>query len=263
MATRRGFIPGYIGSPPVVHTGPTEAERLANIQAIGERERRLQEQKAAIEEAKLKAQAASEAARKAAAFSLHQSQTNAAWNMMLAKAANAAKKPTISLEEETPLGKVKRTLTADQFEHEKALKDYASKLDALNAERAKSAGAFFPWSGGRQVSAIDKDIAALEPPQDLISGPADMGYPAAQSQPAQLINTQSPVRFNGTTSMTGPGFAPVQSRGFIGTPGGENAFVDPKDDILAEEADVPEDLVAPTAKAKKRLKYNPETGDFE
>ncbi len=200
MATHRGFIPGYIGSPPVTPSrqpAQTEAERLANIAAIGERNRRLQEQRAELEAAKIKAQAAAEAAKRAAAFSLHQSQTNAAWNAMLAKQAQASKKPTISLEEDTPLGKVKRSLTPAEYEHALAVKDYTSKLDLLNSERTTQQGRVFP--GGRQVAEIDRDIAALNPPADLLSGSSDLvSRPAVAAPAAAPVIQPTPMGIIGT-----------------------------------------------------------------
>ncbi len=188
---------------------------MASIAAIGERNQKLQEQRAELERAKLKAQAAAAKAQREAQQGLLQTRTNAAWNEMLAKQAQASKKPTISLEEDTPLGKVKRSLTPAEYEHALAVKDYTSKLDLLNSERTTQQGRVFP--GGRQVAEIDRDIAALNPPADLLSGSSDLVTRPSAPEPVAL-ETRSPATFNGITSMTGPGWAPPRPTGIIGTP---------------------------------------------
>lgn len=220
-----------------------EASRQSDIRARTDAARALAAQRAEADAAKLKVQQASEAAKQLANFNALTTRTNAEWNMLKAKQSAKDKSPTIEIEQDTPLGKIKRKVTEDQLNRIQFDADKKSKLDALTAEREVQSNKYFP--GGRQVSTIDKEIEALKaekPPELLASN--DLVNQAAQEPPQPI--QQHPLSFNGATSWTGPGFAPVQGRGFIGTPGGQNSFVGEPLDVSPQAAPqaAPPDLLA-------------------
>ncbi len=197
MAPYRGFIPGYNGSPPVTPYRPpaqTEAERLASIAAIGERNRRLQEQRAELE--------------RDAQQILLQTRTNAAWNELTAKTAAKNKPQNVRVTTKEGDDTTTRYLTPAQAAAEKAAKN-APKIAELLAKKAdmvknieagdKHYGLFNMWSRPNRVAELDSKLAALQPPPDLLSGPSDLVSPPVVAPPVVAPAVQpTPMGIIGT-----------------------------------------------------------------
>jgi len=235
-----------------------EQARQADIKARADAAQAVAMQRAESEAAKLKAQQAAEAAKQAANFNALTTRTNAEWNMLKAKQAAKDKAPTIDFEQDTPLGKVKRKVTEDQLAKIQFEADKKNRLDALAAEREVQWNRYFP--GGRQVSAIDKEINDIkaEKPPEILGGNDLVSQDATPTAPAPI--QQHPLSFSGATSWTGPGFAPVESKGFIGTPGGANSFIGNPLDVSQAPSPPITDAAPPDLLASQG--FSPAIGDL-
>lgn len=255
--------------------------RQAEIAAMAERDRAALEQKDQIEKARREAAVISQQAKEAAAFNALTTKTNSDWNLHMAKQREAAGRPTIEIQEKVPgmTLPVTRKVTADEFQKIKT----QAQIDALTKERSglsPKPSLLNPlgWFGlahgdSARIGEIDKKLEALnQPPADLLQS-NDMIQPGVVAAPAP------------------------KPRGFIGTPGGANYFLESNPsglsneqlDIYAENKNrtdpmrreaIPNELqpndpllqypvaeeggaLVQPATTKKRYKYNPETGDFE
>lgn len=155
--------------------------------------------------------------------SMFQQKTNADWNVLTRKLQADKDKPNIVLEEDTPLGKVKRTITESDFNRLTAEKDKQTKLEALQSELGTQENRWFP--GGRKISQIQKDIAELQNYKipDLLGKNELIAPPVIE--PSIPSGSVPPQRgFNGTTSWTSDPFQKTTPMGIIGTPE-RNSFI--------------------------------------
>lgn len=250
MATYRAF-PGY-RQPQVnpaalqAYAQQQEAAKLREINAIGERNRQLQQLRAEAEDAKLKSQREAEIAKQAANFDLHRSRTNHEMNLFNARQAAKDKPKNIEIVEKVGDRTVKKSYTPEEYAKLKK----SEELKKLTDERDVLANSWQMPMGMSSIPGklkdIDAQIEKAKAAPDLLSTPNAFSSPAPVAPPVHIVGGVGvDTPFNGTTSWSGPGWAKTPSYGFIGTPGsGQNAFVGGSDSVATEQA--PDLLSAPS-----------------
>jgi hypothetical protein len=236
-----------------------EQSRQADIKARADAAQAIYLQKAESEAAKLKAQREAEALKQAANFSLHQSRTNADMNLFKARQDAKNKPKDIILSTKVGDNTVTKHLSPEEYAAEKAASQ-VKELAKFTDERALLSPHWYN-SDGKAAAELDGKINALK--KDIELGRAAMPEQAApqgaMQPPPQLIQ-QHPLSFNGATSWTGPGFAPVESKGFIGTPGGANSFVGNPLDVSKAPSPPITDAAPPDLLASQG--FSPTLGDL-